>query len=767
MLQQIILPKYNNKLEEQLINLFHGSDLPLHFNKTGNKEFTNYQRISIIILFYKSNKSLRDFIVDIKESRWISWLGLKKIPQKSTLHDWLNIFDMKIIRKICKVLLPEGVKLTSIDGTGFDSWQRSRHYEKRVGEAHIPHMPYAKSNLFIDVKTQIILDFDFVLSHEHDVKGAERIFKRFSMQEIIVLADKGYDSEKLHEIVRNRGGILYAPVRKSSRKKPKGRYRRECVELPEFIGMRSINETVNSVLKRTQIHFLRSKKPFMKKREFGWNVILYNIKRKIKVSSKNSQTFIFFKIEIHSIRTEPKFEKVFKIESSMFVMKKGVNTYFVILLFIALAIVCVYYFGGKLTGFAVIGEYTNESSCVSHGYIWTNFTNQGCTNTTNCVNITINCEPCLAYEDINGTQGNCTNWSICTSANQTCTTTQNCTTVVVGGQCTGDVCDSSHLNLCLTETNCASPGGGHWYNNVCNSAECASNSNCNSGYECISGVCIVEEVVNETIEEEIIVPVELPVEIIEPTKLSSSDIPVSSLYSGDSQTIKWTITNVGILPLYSCNLKFTGDYASWISFNENNADINLGGQKEFIFNVSVPEDTNEGSYSLSVSVECAQISESKTFVVNVLNEKLGLDILSIERTSKGRVRIDYSLKELSGENQTVGINFSILNSAGQEVSNASANKNISANLMKEFKIYIPINKSLEGNLTLSAIFDSSIYSSSVKEPIVLGAPVGGFAIFEGIGTGSIIILAVVVLSLIVLFVIVRRIRKKPKNKKSK
>ncbi len=44
MYQQIILPKYNSKLEKQLIKLFHSSGLPLHFNKTGNKEFTNYQR---------------------------------------------------------------------------------------------------------------------------------------------------------------------------------------------------------------------------------------------------------------------------------------------------------------------------------------------------------------------------------------------------------------------------------------------------------------------------------------------------------------------------------------------------------------------------------------------------------------------------------------------------------------------------------------------------------------------------------------------------
>lgn len=322
MLQQIILPKFNNKLEEQLVKLFHELDLPLHFNKTGNKEFTNYQRVSLIILFFKSNKSLRDFVVDIKETKWISWLGLKKELKKSTLHDWLKLFDMQIIRKICKVLSPKKVELTSVDATGIDAWQRSRHYEKRSEEIKkLPPMNYAKVSLFIDVKTQIILDFDLVMSHEHDVKIAERIFKRNNLKGIKGLGDKGYDSEPLHEIARENGIIFYAPVRKMSKlalknKKPSGKYRRECVNMPEFKGMRSISETTNSVLKRTQIHYLRSKKHFMRERELGWNVIFYNIKRKIKVSSSyQAQTFIFWQFQIiflsgqSSIFFKPPFKK--------------------------------------------------------------------------------------------------------------------------------------------------------------------------------------------------------------------------------------------------------------------------------------------------------------------------------------------------------------------------------------------------------------------------------------------------------------------------
>jgi len=311
-MRQITLAHPQNKLENELIKLFHSTDLPLHFNKTGNKEFTNYQRISIIILFHRSKKSIRDFIDELCESKWVSWLGLKKIPKKSTLHDWLKIFNMKIIRKICKVLLPKEIELTAIDGTGFDSWKRSRHYEKRIDETH---MPYAKADLFIDVKTRKILDFSLICHRQHDVKVAEKIFKRFRLKDITILADGGYDSEPLHELVRQKGGILFAPVRKknkksSIKKRPKGFYRRQCVELPDFMGQRSIVEAINSSLKQKQINSLRNKKVFMKQREFGWQIIWYNLRMDLKNSNQKDSNFFIFQIGIYIIPDNAEYKKI-------------------------------------------------------------------------------------------------------------------------------------------------------------------------------------------------------------------------------------------------------------------------------------------------------------------------------------------------------------------------------------------------------------------------------------------------------------------------
>lgn len=303
----------NNSMNQELINLFHKSDLPLHFNKTGNKEFTNYQRVSLIILLRRSKKSLRDFIEELRESLWPKWLGLLRIPGKSTLHDWIKLFEMKTIRELFSLIKPRNSKLTAIDGTGLDSWQRSRHYEKRINEfGDLPHMPYAKLDIFIDVKNRMLIDFDLKTSREHDAKVAKRIFKRNKLRGVTILADRGYDGEPLHEIVRNKGGKMFAPLRKMDRrgyknKRPKGRFRRECMNLPDFMGQRSIVESVNFSLKKKQITALSCKKENLKKREFGWHAILYNIRMRIINKKENlvgeatrfEKNFFLLKIEIY------------------------------------------------------------------------------------------------------------------------------------------------------------------------------------------------------------------------------------------------------------------------------------------------------------------------------------------------------------------------------------------------------------------------------------------------------------------------------------
>ena len=144
-----------------LVKLFHSLNLPLHFNKTGNKQFTNYQRISLIVIFRRENKPIRDFVEDLKESKWVNWLGLKKVPKKSTFHDWLELFDMKLIRKLINLSVDKtGLKVTAIDGSGVETNFRSSYYKKRLKQRY---------------GTMTILDFrDFLETISEELKEANK-----------------------------------------------------------------------------------------------------------------------------------------------------------------------------------------------------------------------------------------------------------------------------------------------------------------------------------------------------------------------------------------------------------------------------------------------------------------------------------------------------------------------------------------------------------------------------------------------------------------
>ena len=233
-MQKEIYYQYESKLQKQVIKLCHSMELRLHFNKKGPKIFTNYQRIMIILLYLRNKKSLVNFVKELHETRWPIWLGLKEIPKKSTINDWMRLFDLKFIRRFLDFLLmDEKPEVMAIDATGIDSWKRSRHYEKRIKQCGFreKYMPYVKADVLVDTKTKIIHDFTIRVKPRHDSLGAKSIFKRLKLKNVLILGDKGYDSEELYYILHETGNKFYAPIRKSPRNRPNGRFRKKAFEI--------------------------------------------------------------------------------------------------------------------------------------------------------------------------------------------------------------------------------------------------------------------------------------------------------------------------------------------------------------------------------------------------------------------------------------------------------------------------------------------------------------------------------------------------------
>jgi len=139
----------------------------------------------------------------------------------------------------------------------------------------------------------------------------------------------------------------------------------------------------------------------------------------------------------------------------------------------------------NLTGYAVLAEYISEENCTNAGYTWESLTEENCTAENVCANETSDCEPCLEYEDINGTQGDCISFSSCVE--EVCTEEETCEDVVVGGQCTGEVCNDTCESLeyeCETQTICGEE------------ILCGT---CEEGYSCETNSC---ELIVETCTEE-------------------------------------------------------------------------------------------------------------------------------------------------------------------------------------------------------------------------------------------------------------------------
>ena len=280
-------------LHSQILKLCHQMELPLHYNRKGPKTFTNYQRVALIILYHRSRKALRDFIAELYECLWPKWLGLREIPGKSTLNDWMKLFKLETIRKLHNVLVAkQKPEIMAIDATGIDSWQLSRHYAWRIG---MPYVPHAKLDAIVDVKNSIILDYLFRLKPRHDVIAAKIFFRRMKHKGSLILGDGAYDCEELHKLARKNNNEFFAPLRKNSMKMPKGFFRKKCVQKHAQYGMRNKVESTFHALKAVHVSALKSRLHFNKKKEMAWHIMVYNLKR-----IKN-----YWELRIMLFRTEP------------------------------------------------------------------------------------------------------------------------------------------------------------------------------------------------------------------------------------------------------------------------------------------------------------------------------------------------------------------------------------------------------------------------------------------------------------------------------
>ncbi len=246
-------------------------------------------------------------------------------------------------------------------------------------------------------------------------------------------------------------------------------------------------------------------------------------------------------------------------------------------------------------------------------------------------------------------------------------------------------------------------------------------------------------------------------------ELTLSQISNQELNPGQETTLSVTASNSGNVPLSACRLSVSGENANWVSYPDESANLNQEDSKTFSMTLSVPEDAVESTNTFNVLVDCSETSKNTDFTLDVIPITFEFSLTDVRKIRDDEVSVNYRLRDLSMDNQSIGLRFVLFDNASVKVSEVEDNVTLDVNETRDFETIVPVNESVEGNLTIHVEINSQKYSSSVDQPVVLGgAPLLGFVAFGDVisGTSGAIVLIIAVLALIIVLFVVRRARKK-------
>ena len=242
-------------------------------------------------------KSYRMFFAEwLVEAYYLRmFLQLSHIPHYTTLQKFSSRINGTLLERIISsfVLLISSIRrrllFIGIDSTGFKITHASQYYYTERTEAR---RKYAKLSIGADVLQQIICTIKIrraPTSHDDNV-DFKPIITRISEilpLSVVVAADKGYDSEDNHRLVRESLHALsviparyeYVPIWRTHDKY--GKYRKQMKRGYSRLlyNQRNKDETIISVIKRLFGQHITSRLVRTQNRELSFRCIAYNTHR--------------------------------------------------------------------------------------------------------------------------------------------------------------------------------------------------------------------------------------------------------------------------------------------------------------------------------------------------------------------------------------------------------------------------------------------------------------------------------------------------------
>ena len=245
-------------------------------NKFSKKTFTQHQHLTILGLKKKLKTDYRGVIDLLTEMPRIQKeIGLNKLPNFTTPCKAFGRLSQLVLIVLLEQTVPDLSGTFGIDATGLTRTKISKHYVKRC-KIRIRSM---KTTLLINSNKQLIVGVHATTTRKHDSKIILPVVAKCNQRIETLVADKGYDDNKVREALKSVNIEPVIPYR-------------ECTELDKLANSkldkptynrRVLNETVNSVIKRKYGEELVSREWRNQKKEVYLLCILHNIERQLSI----------------------------------------------------------------------------------------------------------------------------------------------------------------------------------------------------------------------------------------------------------------------------------------------------------------------------------------------------------------------------------------------------------------------------------------------------------------------------------------------------
>ncbi len=275
------------RLAGTMFRVLKHARIPLFSNRKSNHIFTIWQHIVLVAIRQYEGKSYRMFVEWLIEAYYLrSFLRLSRIPHFTTLQKFTDRINNSLLEKIISsFIVISGTKhiFAGIDSTGFKITHASQYYTDRTELRR----KYAKLSIGVDVLQQIICTIKIRRAPtRHDNVDFRPIITRTSniLPLSVVTADKGYDSEDNHLLVRedlHAFSIIPARYEHVPMWRTHGKYRKQMKRgySKLLYNQRNKDETIISVIKRLFGEHLMSRLTRMQNRELSFRCITYNMHR--------------------------------------------------------------------------------------------------------------------------------------------------------------------------------------------------------------------------------------------------------------------------------------------------------------------------------------------------------------------------------------------------------------------------------------------------------------------------------------------------------